>query len=155
MDHRPEDQASATSEVTRGILLTPRGGAEPLVNDAIGARGWTITTLDDPVMAMSELCLLERSQAARAAWGLRGTADLVLIVSGEAMPDDLVAAVQWYLPDVVIWRYDDAAITMLDGEPEANASADASPASSNAPPAEVSAAEIDMLFGSAQPESTA
>jgi len=158
MDGRPEDQGSTPNDGTRGVLLVERGrDIDATLRDAIAAHGWSVTALHDPVMAMAELCLLERSQAARSAWGLRGTSDLVLVLADPTPLDDLVDAVQWYLPGVAIWRAENGTMTMLDAPPETAADTPTSPAgppAEDAPPADVTAAEIDMLFGSAHPGST-
>jgi hypothetical protein len=124
---------------------------------------------------MAELSLLERSQAARTAWGLNGGCQLVLVLADgaphDAYVDALVDAVQWYLPDVTIYRADGEALTRLDPDDRTDA-ADATPATTPAttptdaeaeaiaepddreppPPTEITAEEIDMLFGTPSPE---
>src|SRR5256885_374028 len=37
----------------------------------LGPSGWIATAYHDPYLAMAELCLRERAQASRAAWGLQ------------------------------------------------------------------------------------
>lgn len=70
------------------------------------ARDWFAVQQHDPYLAMAELCLRERTQAARAAWGLQRMEQIALVV---LQPehwrhlDELIAAVRRYLPNASAW----------------------------------------------------
>ena len=55
---------------TRCVVLQAPGEAlDAAVAASLTRRGWRLTTLDNPYMAMVELCLLERAETTRCAWG--------------------------------------------------------------------------------------
>jgi hypothetical protein len=168
----PHQSTQSGDEATSGIVLLFREATvDPTLAVAMTQRGWTTTSLDDPCLAMAELCLLERGQAARAAWGLNGGRRLVLVLADNAPSDPLaealVDAVRWYLPDVAIWRAQGASLTRLDPDIRADATdprpppapVDAEPEAiaehddrEPPPTTEITVEEIDMLFGTPSPE---
>lgn len=118
-------------ENTRCILLAPvgRGRSGDLVG-LVEARGWDPVVLTDACLAMAELCLEDRTQSARTAWGLRPSRRLALVVVPESAPpaaaraEKLINAVRRYLPHVEVWLSDGRDLTPV---PAASTSDDAPP----------------------------
>jgi len=136
-DRRP------TSEVERRRLSA-----------AVTARGWQLSVRFGPATALAELCQVDREEAAREAWGLPRRLDLVLLLSGAVLGDELdefVRAVRTHAPRTRIYRWTGADIVPLDpcpdegeapsatthaagGEGDASGAADRPKAASLAPP---------------------
>lgn len=76
-------------------------------------RGLRTLLMHELLQALTALCLLERAQLARAAWGLQRIDSIgLLIVESDQWADlpRLVAAVRRYLPGIAIHELDDQAI---------------------------------------------
>ena len=100
-------------------------------------RDWFAIVQHDPFLAMAELALREKAQAARAAWGLQRMEGLALvIVEPTRWPDaivrDLCAAVRRWLPAATLWSTtgdriepiaSDAAKPLVNSKPSTAASA--------------------------------
>jgi hypothetical protein len=106
--------AGGAHESTSVIVLTaePRTpvGLTHRLKLMLGPTGWIATAFHDPHLAFAELCLRERAQASRAAWGLqRVEKNSMVIVDPLRWPavNDLVAAIKRYSPSVAVWAYRD------------------------------------------------
>ena len=107
----------APAQWTRVIVLTPPqpgGGPDAALKAEFAQRDWYAVEHSDPCMAMAELCLREKSQAARAAWGLQRMEQIALVVlqpdawrQHAGMLDDLTDAVKAFVPSASIWIADD------------------------------------------------
>lgn len=104
-----------TSEWTRVIVLAPppeTGGPAALsegLRSQFAARDWFAVLQHDPYLAMTELCLRERAQTARSAWGLQRMEQLALVILGMErwdQADGLVDAVRANLPAASVWQAD-------------------------------------------------
>jgi hypothetical protein len=96
------------------IVLTGVGGSneadcepiEPSLQSALDQRRWRAVTVSDPVAAMAEAALHERSQQSRSEWGLPRTERTSLLL-GKAIADEerneLIRALKKYLPGVDLW----------------------------------------------------
>ncbi|MHC5027578.1 MAG: hypothetical protein ACYTGR_12560, partial [Planctomycetota bacterium] len=90
----------------RCLTLVPDGmPISALLQSGLRDRGWSLVVRTNPADAMADLCMRERLERARAAWGLvRGIRTVLLIVCPAHWPAaDLVGlrrAVRTYLPDV-------------------------------------------------------
>ena len=96
-----------STEKMRCVLFAPPGpgSSGDLIGD-LKKRGWDPIAFSDAGLAMAELCLEDRTQSARTAWGLRPSRRLALVVApsredefGQAVP--LVDAVHRSLPSKV------------------------------------------------------
>src|SRR5262245_27517510 len=73
----------------------------------LGPTGWLATAYHDPFLAFTELCLRERAQTSRAAWGLQRADKLAMVIVDPlrwnhpeigASVNDLVSAIKRYTP---------------------------------------------------------
>jgi hypothetical protein len=125
-------------DATRCVVLAP---PEVNLDEALRARlrehGWRTMTVHDPHIALAELCLQERLQASRSAWGLQRAEQLALVLAlggSEAAErvSMLVNAVRRYVPAASIWKYEDGALRLIDAgirpESPANTGEPADPA---------------------------
>jgi hypothetical protein len=115
-----------------------------------------VTVFDDPVLAMAELAVCERGQAARSAWGLERATRVVLAVD---QPDDcqhlaaMLEAVAHYMPSVAVWDCSDGqlrpmplpAVAPAEQRPRTGSAAD-STAGDGGDAATISREELDMLL---------
>jgi hypothetical protein len=106
---------TSQTQWTRAIVLMPpppegRGVSDSLKSE-FARRDWFVVEQHDPHLALSELCLRERAQAARSAWGLHRMEQVALVVvqpeywrqHGREL-DALLAAVVRYAPSAAIWK---------------------------------------------------
>ena len=107
------------------VLAPPETADDDQLDRLLTDQDWQSVRMDDPHLAMAELCLRERAQASRAAWGLPRSEQLVLVLmidGGETGDDpeshDLVSAVRRYLPTVSVWLYRDENLTSLHAADE-------------------------------------
>jgi hypothetical protein len=107
---------------TRCVLLAPRGDRAPERGDAarglLDRRGWMVHDAADPLGALAELCLLDRTQTMREAWGLQTVEALALVVAGRSdwaddLPD-LVSAAARYVPQATLWCCDGEELQPVD-----------------------------------------
>ena len=145
---------------TRCVLLAPEG-ARADARRLLEQQGWTAHEHNDPLAAMAELCLLERTAASRREWGLETVERIALVVVD---PDrwrqlpEMLAATRRYLPQAGIWACTDGNLRPLyaagDGqagpiEAAANES-DTDPVSDGRPPdlspPSISPEELEMLL---------
>jgi hypothetical protein len=108
-DRRP------TSEVERRRLST-----------AVSSRGWQLSVRFGAATALAELCLVDREEAAREAWGLPRRLDLVLLLAGDVLGSSLatfVRAVRSHAPRTRIYRWTGADIVPFDRTTESRGGA--------------------------------
>ena len=92
------------------IVLTPMPEQiDDRLKQLLEARNWHVRQTNVPLLAMSDLCLLERTQSSRSAWGLARSEGVALIV---VQPDHwpeletMLGAIARYVPIVSIWSFD-------------------------------------------------
>jgi hypothetical protein len=113
----------ASHEWTRVVLLRPAVDSpkDARLNAIFAARDWFAIEHTNPYQAMTELCLRERAQAARAAWGLqRLERSALVILDSEDLTQfiDLVQAVKRHLPATSIWKWSgDDLEPLVSGQP--------------------------------------
>src|SRR4029453_18060577 len=126
---KPADWASPvhamalTNEWTRVVVLTPPSskgfGLSEGLKKLFAARDWFAVEQHDAYLAMAELCLRERAQVARSAWGLQRMELIALVVMHpEQWPQlqQLVNAVHQFVPSATIWSAaQDDSISPLNG----------------------------------------
>ena len=110
------------------IVLTP---TPEQMNDELQqlleARNWHVRQTNVPLLAMSDLCLLERTQASRSAWGLSRSEGIALIVvDPNNWPDlqTMLGAVTQYVPIVTIWSFENGKLQCVSEPLENNQSHD-------------------------------
>lgn len=110
------------------IVLTPK---PEQMNDELRqlleARNWHVRQTNVPLLAMSDLCLLERTQASRSAWGLSRSEGIALIVVDPNNWPELQAmlgAIAQYVPIVTIWSFENGKLQCVSEPIENNQSHD-------------------------------
>jgi hypothetical protein len=119
----PANAMPSTNEWTRVVVLTPPSskghGMTEGLKRLFAARDWFAVEQHDPYLAMAELCLRERAQVARSAWGLQRMELIALVVmQPEQWPQlhQLVNAVHQFVPSATIWSAaEDDSISPLNG----------------------------------------
>lgn len=95
---------------------TSAGGTALAMSEALRAefqkRDWFAVVHHDPYLALADIALREKAQAARAAWGLQRIEGLALVVVDlqsweESMVRDLCTAVRRWLPAATLWSASD------------------------------------------------
>ncbi len=116
---------ASSNEWTRVIVLTPapasgtvQGGAlSPKLKSLFAERDWFAVVHHDPYVAMAELCLREKAQAARSGWGLQRLEKLALaIVDVKESPElsELLQAIRDYVPSATLWRASDHEVVPIN-----------------------------------------
>ncbi len=104
----------SNDHVTKCVLLASTANGTR-VREQLDARGWAAHLSSDPLPALAELCLLDRLDAKRRAWG-RPANDLALVVVEPAQWSQLPAmlsAARRYVPTAALWVFDDGRLTPL------------------------------------------
>lgn len=83
-----------------GVLLE---GDDPGAIERARTLGWNLAPFRDPCLAFAELLMLERTQAARSAWGLSGAEAPILLLAAEP-PAAMIAALGRHRPEIEVWR---------------------------------------------------
>jgi hypothetical protein len=104
------------------VLLAPTGARAPERRDAARAvldgHGWMIHDAHDPLGALAELCVLDRTQATRQEWGLQTVEELALVVvEPSSWPDHvpaMLAAAARYVPQATLWSVEGGDLRPLD-----------------------------------------
>ena len=130
---------------TRCVLLASNANGTR-VRDQLDARGWVAHLSNDPLPALAELCLLDRLDVKRRAWG-RPSNSLALVVVDPSQWSQLPAmlsAARRYVPTAALWTFDEGRLTPLVVQDETDngsaASRRADPTNEAAPPSyEISA----------------
>jgi len=129
---------------TRVIVLTPPPpdgcGLSELLRHRFAAMDWFAIEQHDPILAMAELCLREKAQTARAAWGLQRLERIALVIAQSAYwlrqgisLRELTSAVSRYLPTATIWEIVDDEVVRIDEPMEQVGGSDARPKSASTP----------------------
>lgn len=102
------------------MLLAPKGDrAQDCGQDVqlmLDRRGWIAHEADDALGALAELCLLERTQSLRQAWGLQTVERLALVVVDPQQWPQLpamVSAARRYVPKAALWSFVDGELHPL------------------------------------------
>lgn len=104
---------------TTCVLLTPTdGGGEPLrtLLDRHTAGQLEAHEADDPLAALAELCLLDRTQKSSVGWGQQQVQGLALVVVEPTrwpQLDAMLAAARRYVPQADLWSYVDGTLCPL------------------------------------------
>ncbi len=92
------------------IVLTPKPEQiDDKLKQLLEARNWHVRQTNAPLLAMSDLCLLERTQASRSAWGLsRSDGVALIVVDPDNWPElqTMLSAIHQYVPIVSIWSFE-------------------------------------------------
>lgn len=107
----PESNPSTTpdSASRTGPETSPASGLSAPLTEEFQRRDWFAVVQHDPYLALAELALRERAQAARAAWGLQRMEGLALVaIEPSRWPGTLVremfsAVRRWLPPSVTVW----------------------------------------------------
>jgi hypothetical protein len=95
----PDDIASCV------VLTRPGAPTDTHFATLIDARGWRPVVLEDPALAMAELCLLERMHAVGRRTGTAPELALVIRADDPRPLDELIDAVTRYVPCAEVWTY--------------------------------------------------
>jgi len=104
------------------VVLNAAGGDLPrTLQEWLESRGGEEHVVDHPLRAMAALCLMERGQASRAAWGLERITRLALVIRAERDEMDrvchaLIAAVRRFVPAGSIWVFERGDVRLIHGE---------------------------------------
>ena len=105
---------SSSDQETKCVLLaSPADGNH--VRDQLDARGWVAHVANDPLPALAELCLLDRLDAKRRAWGRpnNGLALVVVKPSRWTQLPAMLSAARRYVPAAALWLFDDGTLKPL------------------------------------------
>ena len=100
----------------------PAGGLSTALAEEFQRRDWFAVVQHDPYLALAELALRERAQAARAAWGLQRMEGLALVAiepsrwPGTLVRDMFSAVRRWLPPSVTVWTAIDDRIDRAPNE---------------------------------------
>lgn len=106
----------STNSRTTCVVLTSSEQLDVAINSAFVERGWRAHLANDPLLAMADLCLLDKAQTSRSAWGLPRAEPLrLLIVEPQQWRDvaSMVAAVRTHLPATDVWEARNGALTRV------------------------------------------
>ena len=110
------------------IVLTPKPEQiDDELKQLLEARNWQVKQTNVPLLAMSDLCLLERTQASRSAWGLsRSEGVALIVVDPQNWPElqTMLGAIGQYVPIVSIWSFEDGKLQCVSEPIENNQSHD-------------------------------
>ena len=123
---------ATTEQWTRVILLAPPALAARATDSTLqaqfAARDWFPIYIHDPYVALAELCIREKSQVSRAAWGLQRLEHISFVVQEpqewrEAGVNviELAEAVQRYVPAASVWHIEGDEIILTHRAAERNA----------------------------------
>ena len=104
----------SNDQKTKCVLLASTAHSTR-VREQLDARGWAAHLSSDPLPALAELCLLDRLDAKRRAWG-RPTNRLALVVvepSRWSQLPAMLSAARRYVPTAALWTFDDGRLTPL------------------------------------------
>ncbi len=104
----------SNDQKTKCVLLASTANSTR-VREQLDARGWAAHLSSDPLPALAELCLLDRLDAKRRAWG-RPTNGLALVVVKPPRWSQLPAmlsAARRYVPAAALWTFEDGTLKPL------------------------------------------
>ena len=107
----------STAGRTNCVVLAPNAEAvDERLRSQLEQRHWYALMAGDPLMAMVELCLLERARSSRTAWGLSGVDGATLVVPE---PDQwsnfsaMLGAIKQYLPTAGVWSFENGVLRCI------------------------------------------
>ena len=107
----------STAGRTNCVVLAPDAkSVDGRLRSQLEQRHWDALVTDVPLMAMAELCLAQRMQSSRTAWGLTSADGVVLVVIEPSHWLDLsvmLAAIKRYVPVVGAWAFEDGALRCI------------------------------------------
>ncbi len=114
----------STAGRTKCVVLAPNAkSVDGRLQSQLEQRHWDALVTDVPLMAMAELCLAQRMQSSRAAWGLTGADGVALVVIEPSHWSDLsvmLGAIKRYVPVVGAWAFEDGALRCIAEVAEAD-----------------------------------
>lgn len=107
----------STAGRTNCVVLAPDAkSVDGRLRSQLEQRHWDALVTDVPLMAMAELCLAQRMQSSRTAWGLTSADGVVLVVIEPSHWSDLsimLAAIKRYVPVVGAWAFEDGELRCI------------------------------------------
>jgi hypothetical protein len=108
----PESKPSPPDNGTCAIVVDPSGRKpDERLAALLDERQWEAVAIDDPHLALAELCVRERLEVSRSAWGLARAGELALVISPSKADDEatqtrqLFNAVRTYVPRASVWLF--------------------------------------------------
>ncbi len=107
----------STAGRTKCVVLAPNAtSVDGQLRSQLEQRQWDALVTDVPLMAMAELCLAQRMQSSRTAWGLTSADGVVLVVIEPSHWLDLsvmLRAIKRYVPVVGAWAFEDGTMRCI------------------------------------------
>ena len=107
----------STAGRTKCVVLAPNAkSVDGRLRSQLEQRHWDALVTDVPLMAMAELCLAQRMQSSRTAWGLTSPDGVALVVIEPSHWSDLSAmlgAIKRYVPVVRAWAFEDGVLRCI------------------------------------------
>lgn len=106
---------------TRAIIVSAPGQPhDAAIRDALRSRNWIVSEQFELHAALTELCLLDKGEAARSSWGLPPVESVAVVVdlpAGHAEAQQFIQAVERYAPRASVWIARDGRMRSTSGEP--------------------------------------
>lgn len=107
----------STADRTNCVVLAPNAkSVDGRLRSQLEQRQWDALVTDVPLMAMAELCLAQRMQSSRTAWGLTSADGVVLVViepSHWSDLSDMLRAIKRYVPVVGAWVFEEGELRCI------------------------------------------
>lgn len=107
----------STAGRTNCVVLAPDAkSVDGRLQSQLEQRHWDALVTDAPLMAMAELCLAQRMQSSRTAWGLTSADGVVLVVIEPSHWSDLsvmLGAIKRYVPVVGAWAFEEGVLRCI------------------------------------------
>jgi len=105
---------NSSDRETKCVLLASNANGTR-VREQLDARGWVAHLSNDPLPALAELCLLDRLDAKRRAWGRPASSLALVVVEPSRWPQlpAMLSAARRYVPTAALWTFDDGRLTPL------------------------------------------
>ena len=107
----------STADRTKCVVLAPNAkSVDGQLRSQLEQRHWDALVTDVPLMAMAELCLAQRIQSSRTAWGLTSADGVALVVIKPSHWSDLsvmLAAIKQYVPVVGVWVFEEGTLRCI------------------------------------------
>ncbi len=107
----------STAGRTNCVVLAPNAaGVDEGLRSQLEQRQWHALIAGDPLMAMVELCLLERARSSRIAWGLSSVDGASLVVVEPSQWSNfsgMLGAIRQYLPTAGVWSFEDGVLRCI------------------------------------------
>ncbi len=107
----------STAGRTKCVVLAPNANSvDGRLRSQLEQRHWDVLVTDVPLMVMAELCLAQRLQSSRTAWGLTSADGVALVVIEPSHWSDLsvmLRAIERYVPVVGAWAFEGGALRCI------------------------------------------